>query len=415
MEDILVFKDFLIAIALGALIGMEREMDLWEMHASGFAGIRTFILITLFGAVTAYVSKLYNIQGIFISAALFGFILLVVSSYIMNSVLYKKIGATTEMTALLAFILGMMCMLDLTRLAVSITILITIFLALKKILHSMAHKINRRELYSTLEFLLVTLVVLPFLPNQGYGPFEAFNPYLIWLMVVFVSAISYIGYIFMKWKGVEKGIGITGLIGGLVSSTSVAVKMAAESRKTNTAKPFAFATLLSSTTMFVRVLFIVFILNQGLIQKLIVPLGAMFLTAATFVLISKNSTHKPPKLDIKSPLSLAPALKFALFFAVVLFISKAAQYYYGNSGLYVVALLAGLADLNAITVSLATFSLASLITPETAVIGITLAVISDSLTKIWIGYLFGTKEFSRKVSAAYLIILIIGIAAIFFI
>jgi uncharacterized membrane protein (DUF4010 family) len=415
MVDIVIFKDFLIAIALGALIGMEREMDMWHSGIRDFAGVRTFILITLFGALVAFISQTFDSQMIFISTVLFGFMMLVLASYVVTARYNKKIGATTQMTALLAFVIGMMCILGMVRLAVSITILITIFLSLKPFLHGFAQKINRQEMYSTLEFLLVTLVVLPFLPNKGYGPFEVFNPFNIWLMVVFISAISYIGYILIKWKGVGKGVGLTGFVGGLVSSTSVASSMANESKRTKMAKPFAFGTIISSTTMFLRVLFIVFILNRELLPKLAVPLGAMALSGATFALMSWKKVKKSPKYDLKSPLSLVPAIKFAIFFALVLYVSKAAQFYYGSSGVYVIALLAGLADLNAITISMASLSLTGVLPVDTAVIAITLAVISNNIVKIWIGYLFGTREFSRRIDMAYVITLLVGLGALFFI
>ncbi|MBW3016733.1 MgtC/SapB family protein [Candidatus Woesearchaeota archaeon] len=415
MADVLVFTHFLVAIALGALMGMEREMAMWEMQKRDFAGVRTFVLITLFGALTAYTANFFQYPLVLISMALFGLILLVVASYFITGKYQKKIGTTTEMTALLAFIIGMMCVLDIIILAVSITILITIFLALKKILHGMAQKINRREMYSTLEFLLVTLVVLPFLPDKGYGPYEIFNPFNIWLMVVFIAAISYVGYILMKWKGVDKGVGITGFLGGLVSSTSVASSMANESKRTQLSKPFAFGTIVSSTTMFFRVMFIAYVLNSELLPLLVVPLGAMALSGALFALASWKKVKKSPTVEIQSPLTIVPAIKFALFFALVLYVSKIAQVYYGSSGIYVVALLAGLADLNAITISMAGLSLSGAIPVNAAVVAITLAIISNNVVKIWIGYLFGTRDFSRRINVAYVVTLLVGLAALFFI
>lgn len=416
MEDILVFTDFLVAIALGALIGMEREMDMWKAGVPGFAGVRTFVLITLLGALVAYISRVFGpYYIIFISAAFIGFTIFISTSYYVTARFHKKIGATTEMTALLAFVIGMMCLFELKTLAVAVTILITTFLALKNILHGFAHKINRRELYATLEFLIVALVVLPFLPNQQYGPFEAFNPYNIWLMVVFVSAISYVGYILIKWKGSEKGLGLLGLVGGLVSSTAVASAMAAESKKLNYGKPFASTTIIASTVMFLRLLFIVYILNREIIPSLIIPLGAMILSGLGFILLMKNSPKKAPAFKFESPLAMAPALKFAAIFAVVLFVSKFSQFYYGASGIYVVAVLAGLLELNAITISIAGLSLLGVVPVNAAAIAITLAVISNSIVKIWIGYLFGSKDFAKRINLAYAAIILVGIIAMFFI
>jgi uncharacterized membrane protein (DUF4010 family) len=297
-------------------------------------------------------------------------------------------------------------------LAVTITIIITIFLSLKQILHGFAQKINQKELYATLEFALISLVILPFLPNQTYGPLNVFNPYNIWLMVVFISGISFVGYFLIKWKGVEKGLGITGLLGGLISSTSVATSMANESKRTHISKPFVFAALAASTTMFFRVLFITYVVNKGLVSSLVVPLGAMALAGVSYIFyMSKGKSKKAPKLVLRSPFTIVPALKFAIFYAFVLFVTKAAQIYYGDTGVYIAALLAGLVDMNAITISMATLSMSGALPIDVAVLAITLAVASNNLIKIIIGYLFGNREFARNTFITYATILAIGIIA----
>jgi uncharacterized membrane protein (DUF4010 family) len=409
--DINIFTDFLIAIALGALIGMEREMDQQHTGIKEFAGVRTFILISLFGALVAYISQVFESRALFISIALFGFMLFIIASYVIGLYLHKKIGATTQMSALLAFVLGVMCLLDMIGLAVIITILITIFLALKQILHGFAKQINMQEVYATLEFALISLVILPFLPNKYYGPLDAFNPYNIWLMVVFIAAISYIGYILMKWKG-EKGLGWTGFLGGLISSTSVAVSMANQSRKTNIGRPFVSAVIVASTTMFFRVLFIGSVINKDMILPLSIPIGAMAIIGLYAVSqLRKAKAVKAPKLELKSPFTIVPALKFAVFYALVLFVVKAAELYYGNAGVYAAALLAGIADLNAITISMATLSFTGAVSVKTAVMAIVLAISSNNINKMVIGHLFGNKEFGRKSLIIYACILIIGLIA----
>jgi uncharacterized membrane protein (DUF4010 family) len=413
MEEILVFMDFLIAMALGALIGMEREMAMWKSGNYGFAGVRTFVLITLLGALIAYISKSVGQYSlVFVAIAFVAFAILISTSYYVTARFNKKIGATTEVTALLAFIIGVMCMYDMKTLAVAITIMITTLLAFKKILHGFAHRINRVEVYATLEFLLVSLVILPFLPNEAYGPFNAFNPYNIWLMVVFVSAISYAGYVLIKWKGADKGLGLLGFVGGLVSSTAVASTMAHESKKGGAAKPFAFASILSSIVMLFRVGFIVYVINKEILPALAVPLAAMAVSGTGFALITRNHSKQAPKVAFESPLALAPALKFAAFFALILLISKVAQMYYGASGVYVVAVLAGLADVNAITITIAGMALTGALGAGAAAVGIILAVISNTIVKIWLGHLFGSKEFSSWINLAYVTTILVGIIAL---
>jgi uncharacterized membrane protein (DUF4010 family) len=414
--DFNVFVDFLIAIALGALIGMEREMHQQQAKVEEFAGVRTFILITLFGAIVGFIAKQFDYPVFLISLSMFGFILFVVVSYVVNAVLHhKKIGATTQMSALLAFSLGIMCMLEIKGLAVAITILITIFLSLKQVLHKFAKQINKDEAYATLEFAVISFIILPFLPDKGYGPLNVLNPYNIWLMVVLVSAISLVGYIFMKWKGLEKGVGITGILGGLISSNSVSVEMADESRKTGIASPFVFATVLSSIISYLRVMFIVYIINRSLVMSLALPVGVMAVAGAVFVSLNrKNSSSKAPKIEQDSPFTLVPALKFAFIYTVVLFVTKTAQLYFGETGVFVAALLAGFVDLNAITLSTATLALTGFIPADIAVLSITLAVVSSNFVKILIGYFMGNKEYAYKTLTIYTVIAVAGLAAAMF-
>jgi uncharacterized membrane protein (DUF4010 family) len=410
--DFNIFLEFLIAIAIGALIGMEREMDQQETKIKEFAGVRTFIFITLFGALAAFVSQIFESQVLFISLVSLGFVLFVTVTYVLSVIYQKKVGATTQMSALIAFFLGILCISDMVGLAVIITILLTTFLALKQVLHKSAQQINKKELYATLEFALIFLVVLPFLPDRAYGPLEVFNPYNIWLMVVFISGISFVGYILMKWKGVRKGLGYTGFLGGLISSTSVATSMANESRRTGAAKPFVFAAIISSATMFLRVLFLVYVLNRELVFSLAVPLGAMAIVGLLYAsYVWKKTGKTAPGLGLKSPFTLLPALKFAFFYTLVLFVTKAAQTYYGESGVYLAALLAGLVELNAITISMSILSLGGVISPAAAVFAISIAVLSNNFVKIIVGYMFGNREFARATFIGYAAIVVVGLIA----
>ena len=263
---------FLIALAIGALIGLERERK--QVNKSEFAGIRTFILIALFGILSTYINEIYPN---FLVISFLGLIVLVGLSYIASTRESGDIGITTEVVALLTFILGALCYTDEgIRIAPIFAIIITVLLAAKSYLHRFVRKISEKELTNTLKFLIIAFVILPLLPDQTMGPLDVFNPYQIWLVVVFISAISYAGYILMKLIGAERGLGLTGVIGGLVSSTAVATAMASRVKESEfIIRAAVFATVIASSMMFLRILFEVLVINPDLVSLLMVPMLSM--------------------------------------------------------------------------------------------------------------------------------------------
>ena len=255
---------FLISILIGALIGTERERDLLEKKKRGVAGLRTFILISLLGTLSADMAALYG--GAFILVAFAGFALMVAVGYAVSVTNLGRLDFTSEVAAVIAFILGVLCYSPETMmLAIALSILVTMILAVKKTVHRYVEIIREEELLDTLKMGTIALVILPLLPNSALGPFEVLNPRNIWLMVVLVSLIGYVGYVMIRIFGTDKGLSITGALGGLVSSTAVATTMAAEARSHREVIPSAvFATTIASCTMFPRVLFEVFVVNREL-------------------------------------------------------------------------------------------------------------------------------------------------------
>ncbi len=199
---------FLIALAIGALMGIERER---KIKRTEFAGIRTFMLISLMGALSANLSEAFPLV---FPAALLGLIILILASYIVTTWDEGDVGLTGEVAAIIAFLLGALCFSYDYRLAVILAIIVTAILALKRYIHVFVRKISEREMIDTLKFLMIAFVVLPLLPDAPMGPWGVFNPSRIWLMVVFISGISYAGYIAMKVIGPGRGLGATGVIGG---------------------------------------------------------------------------------------------------------------------------------------------------------------------------------------------------------
>ena len=270
---------FAAALLIGALIGLEREFVQQRSGEQEFGGIRTFALIALLGAIAAFLTEQYG-PLIFIAAYL-GVILLLWGSLIASAMRGEEEGITSEVAALLVPLLGAMMIWNQPAVAAALGVITALILAMKPGLHGVARRMSADDLRATLEFSIITAVILPLLPNEGFGPFGILNPFQIWLVVVFVSGIGFLGYVLMKILGPEQGVGITGLLGGLVSSTATTLSFAARS-KTNAGLSTVLAQgiLLASCVMFPRVLYEVAVVNPGLVKSIVVPLAAMLIAGA---------------------------------------------------------------------------------------------------------------------------------------
>jgi uncharacterized membrane protein (DUF4010 family) len=413
MEISLILK-FLISFAIGALIGTERERK--QSKIKEFAGIRTFMLIAVFGTSSAFLSTFYPN---FILIAFLGLSAMVGLSYMTSTREIGDIGITTEVVALLTFILGALCFTDEGLQIVPIlAIIITTLLAVKPYLHTFARKISQKEIINTLKFLIIAFVILPLLPDQTFGPLNVFNPYQIWLIVVFISGISFAGYILMKFIGAERGISATGIIGGLVSSTAVTTAMAARVRESDfIIRAAVFATVVASSMMFLRVLFEVAVINPNLISLLTVPMLSMGVVGIALGLLAWKTTkvrEVGEDLKLKNPFSLKPALIFGMLFLIILYASKIADIYFGSSGIYITSIISGVADVDAITISMAILA-KNTISPDVAVTAITLAAISNTIVKFLIAIFFGTRKFGYLIGAIFAFIISVGLIAIFFV
>ena len=414
--EALAFSDlypFLISILIGALIGTERERDLLEKKKRGVAGLRTFVLISLFGTLSAHLAAVYG--SLFIVVAFASFAIMVAVGYAASATNLGRLDFTSEVAAVVAFALGALCHSPETAmLSIALAILVTAILAIKKTAHRYVEVIREEELLDTLKMGLVALVILPLLPNSPIDPFGVLNPRNIWLMVVLVSLIGYVGYFMIRIFGAEKGLSITGALGGLVSSTAVATTMAAEARAHREVVPSAvFAVTIASCTMFPRILLEVFVVNRDLFVPLLLPMASMTgVGVAMALLLYRKRETIETKVELSDPFRLSPALKFGAFFAFVLLISKLASIGFGDAGTYAASLVAGLADVDAITLSLATLAKTPQLDETVAVAAITLAAITNTLVKLVITFILGSKEFGLRVAVIFVPMIAAGLVAI---
>ncbi len=351
----------ILSLALGALIGIERERN---GRGELVEGMRTFMLLSFFATLSAYFYQTFN--SILIIIAAFSIVgVLTIFGYI-SKTRKKHFGLTTEIAFLLTFIIGMIVFFDSYPYIFSIAsgLILTFILASKGRMHNFAHHLKENEIWDAMVFAILVFVVFPIIPNTTY--FNFFNPSLVWLSIVLVLAISFAGYIAMRVFGVRKGIALTGAFGGLVSSTSVTVAMSEETRKfpkiSNTA---AFAITLASSTMFLRILAVDFLINTDVALQILTPM--VLLAAVGYILsffIFKNRKSEP-KVNLSSPLAFKSAIMFGIFFVVVFVASRFIQTYVGNDGILLFAFVAGLIEVDAINISLATLAISS-ITPTLA-------------------------------------------------
>ena len=417
------FLGFLVALAAGALIGLERQQDLGFEGKSGMGGVRTFPLIALTGALSAFVSQILGVWPVVATLLILGIILAV--SYNREGSRKDHPGIITPLAALITFLLGVLALLpgfplDTPHrylLIVGSAGVVMALLSLKERLHQVVQHLSDDDIYATAKFVILALVVLPLLPNRTFGPLNVLNPFHTGLMVVLIAGISFLGYLCTRIIGPNKGLITTGILGGLVSSTAVTMSMATQARNTQQlALPGALAILAASSTMFVRMLVIVGLLQPELSLLLLAPLGGMALGGYVMsMFLYKKAQRTPiggPEIVHRNPFELRSALGFGILYAGVLLLSKAAQTFLGDQGLYASSLVAGTTDVDAITLSVIRLSQDGL-SAWTAATAITLSAMTNTLIKTCLAGWFGGKALITYVAPGMLTILIVGSAIVF--
>jgi uncharacterized membrane protein (DUF4010 family) len=404
-----------VALAAGALIGAERQQAQSEAKQRDFGGIRTFPLVALAGACAGL---LQSAVGVWAFVALFaGIAVLLAISYAQSA--GEHLGISSEVAALVSFALGAIAaspqlLPDGPRylLVAAIAASTMSLLALKRPLHGFIDRVSEDDVYATAKFVLLALVVIPVLPNRTYGWLDVINPLKIGLFTAIVAGISFAGYVAIRLFGGQRGMILTGVLGGLASSTAVTLTFSGRVKGNERfEKLAAIAIVAASSTMFLRMLVIVGVRDHALLPRLALSLGAMAVAGyagATF-LYRREATDPggSEPVPFRNPFELRHALAFGLVYALVLVVVKAAQVYIGSIGLYLSAVIAGLADVDAITLSLAELHRGGT-APEVAARGIALAAISNTLVKMTMAWLIGGWSLGRRVGGVLLVAVAIG-------
>jgi uncharacterized membrane protein (DUF4010 family) len=347
------------------------------------AGLRTFGLVGLLGGVWGLLA--HELGPVLLGFAFLGLAGVVVLAHLQTVRREGDLGVTTAVAALVTFSLGGLTTLGFAVPAAASAVIVTILLGLKPVLHDWLRRISQDELAAVLKLALISVVILPVLPNRGFGPWDALNPYAIWWMVVLIAGISFVGYFAVRIAGPRRGLPLTGLLGGLASSTATTLSFSRIGRRQpNLHTLLAAGITLSAATMFPRMILEVAVVRPGLLPVVAPTLAAMTVLAYAGAWLVWRATGQSDgtggDVALKNPFELGPALQFGLLLAGVLLLAEGARVWLGDAGIYLLSAASGLSDVDAITLSLARMTGEGL-DAEVAARGIVLAAVVNTGVK----------------------------------
>jgi uncharacterized membrane protein (DUF4010 family) len=408
------FERLLVAILVGFLIGLDRERAEVRKAHKLFAGVRTFPLIALAGAVPMLLID--RVGPALLVASFVAVAAVAVVSYLRGSGA-GDIGATTEIAALATFLIGALAGAGELVVAGAAGVAVAVLLVAKPRLEGFSRALTQQELAAVLELAVITVIVLPLVPNRGYGPWAVLNPFEIWLVVVLVSALSFAGFVAMRLLGEQRGMLLAGVVGALVSSTAVTVAMAAQSRAAQgLARLAAASAVLASAVMCVRVAVFAGAVNVAMLPRLLPVVLAMGLEGVAVAwLLGKDSGNVAPDsgpaaAKLSNPFSLTAAVTFALIYAVILLGVRAAQEYLGTGGLYVAAVLGSLADVDAVAIAFSHYGGGAMGWPAASA-AVVVGMVTNTLVKLGVALAMGSRPFGRYVAGALGGMAVIGVLA----
>ncbi|WP_457561797.1 MgtC/SapB family protein [Caminibacter pacificus] len=403
--DILTLKLLAISIVLGFLIGLERNISFIHQNEKGFAGSRTFSLISLFGFLAGIITKT---QSYFFYLAFFVLGALVISAYFLKVIHYDKQGSTTHVAAILTFLIGYLVSQNEVSFAITLSIVIVFILNIKTKLKKIESSLSSKDISAAVLLLVMTFLVLPYLPDKMIF---YFNPHKTWAMAVIIATLSFIGYLGIKFFGQKYGILLTGAAGGFISSTAVTFsisKLYKIQKNSSLLYTYAAAIAIANTIMFARVLIESLIVNKEVFFILVLPytittIVGVYISYRFYKKTSQNIEIKSEVLE-KNPLELDEAIKFAIIFGFIYALVYFVGQKYGNIGIYIISFLSGITDVDAITLSLSSLANKNL-SLFSAATGIAIASFTNSVVKCLIVWIFGEKELAVLITKFFGVIL----------
>jgi uncharacterized membrane protein (DUF4010 family) len=410
LEAMEIFRRLATALAVGLLIGLERgwtTRGLGEGHRT--AGLRTFGLLGLLGALGAVLSIEYG-ETVLLTT-LIGAAAIIVAGYVQGSRLSGDVGITTAVAGLVTVGIGMIAGRGGLLVASATGVVVVAVLSAKPITHAWIERLDREELVAAVKLLLISVVLLPVLPDVGYGPWEALNPYRIWWMVVVITGVSFVGYVLTRVLGPGRGIVTTGLTGGLVASTAVTLGFARMAKdRAFSVHLLAAGTLGACATMFPRLILVTALIMPALAQALAPALVAAGLTGyliAGLFWRRAATVVETPEANVVNPFEIGVAIRFGLLLVVIMLAGKGLESEVGDTGLMLLAAASGITDVDAIALTLAELAQDS-VRLNLAATGVLVAASVNSVVKAGMAWVIGGVDFGRQATLG--LVLSIGAA-----
>ena len=420
MSQSTIFLRFAVSLGIGFLIGLQREYAHGGGKRNITAGERTFSLVSLGGTLAAMLADTLKSPWILMGAmGLVGVYSAI--GYAIEGWRQERVGITTEVSVVIAFLIGPLCYWGELTLAVAIGIATTVMLSLKIPTDKFVRALTQTDITAALQLAVISAIVLPILPNQSFlpAPLDVLNPFRIWLMVVFISSVSFLGYALIKVVGPDRGIGLTGILGGIVSSTAVTMSFASRSKENDGqhSRRIGQAIMLSWVIMLVRMLFEVSALNLKLLESIWMPVVMIGIVGVIYsvYLYFYDRDVQIVEMEFNNPFSLATAVKFGLVYAAVLVVSSTAQHFFGETGIILSSILSGMINVSAITLSLAQLATSGGISLALAGRALVYVIMANTLTKGVIVYSSGSPQLKRAIVPGALLTLVISVVTLFFI
>lgn len=411
MDLIDIFQRLGLAVAIGAAVGVERhwrERD--EPEGARIAGIRTFTLIGMTGGVAGLLDQGLTpnaLSGLIVASFLISVALVLLRFGLMEAQAEGSFSATTVIAGITTFGLGALAVLGDMAVASAAGAAMVTVLASREFLHAAIRRLTWVELRSAVVLLAMSFVLLPLIPDDPYGPFGGVSPRSLVILVIMLASVSYVGYVAVRLVGGGRGDLVAGAIGGLISSTATTLAMARQSKVTATCEGPAAGAIAAGSVSLIRTALLLFALAPKLAERLLPGLlvaGGVMLSAA-LLLVARADAASEAEVP-GNPFELSQVVKMALLITVIAFVARAASQIFGDGGLYVVSGLTALADVDAMTVTVA--GMLPALPLDVATISVGIAVTANMLAKVVYGAVGGSRGFALWLAAASLVATVLG-------
>lgn len=405
------FMDLAIAAGLGLLVGLQKERA-----DSPLAGLRTFALVCLAGAVAAVLGEVTTqwvvVAGLLAMAAM----MFAGNMVIMHGQGGDDPGQTTEVAVVLTYLIGVLVVAGPREVAIVLGASTAMLLHLREELHTWVDRLSDRDVRAIMQFVVISLVVLPVLPDQTYGPYDVINPRQVWWMVVLIVGLNLAGYAAFRLFGARAGTALAGILGGVISSTATTISYARQTKAGDGRDSVAAIIVwIASGVVFVRVMLEIGAVAPEFLPTAAGPLAVMLAVFLVLAAVRWRSGADPGEspLEPGNPSELKPAILFGVLYAVVLLVLAAAEDWLGDTGLYVAAFLSGLTDVDAITLSTARLVATEGLDPSTGWRVILVGALSNLVFKLGMAATLGSRSFARQLGSLVLVALAAGAGLLF--